>query len=71
MHASKEFRIPNPPSEKGKGPEIAGTFIELRSDWKTSTSSTACQENEPASNINYFLQSCLKLILDENAQLEV
>ena len=32
MHASKEFCIPDPPSMKGKGPKIAGTSIELRSD---------------------------------------
>ena len=24
-HANKEFCIPNPPSEKGKGPQIEGT----------------------------------------------
>jgi hypothetical protein len=71
VHTSREFCILNPPSEKGKGPEIEGTSTRLRSDWKESTISTACQENEPASNIKSFLQSCLKLILDENAQLEV
>ena len=41
--------------------------MEMRSDWKASTSVVA----EPASNIKSFLQSCLKLIRDENAQLEV
>ena len=30
-----------------------------------------CQETKPASNIKSFLQCCLKLIRDENAQLEV
>jgi hypothetical protein len=57
--------------EKGKGPEVASRSIELRSDWKANTSAAACQENEPASNIKSFLQSYLKLIRDENAQLEV
>ena len=71
MHASKEFCIPDPPLEKGKGPEIAGTSTELRSDWKASTSLAICEENELASNIKSFLRSCLKLIRDENAQLEV
>ena len=32
VHNSKEFCIPDPPSEKGKGPEIVGTSIELCSD---------------------------------------
>ena len=71
MPSSKEFCILDPPSKKGKGPEIAGTSMELCSDWKASTSASACQENETASNIKSFLQSCLKLIRDENAQLEV
>ena len=48
----------------------------LRSEWKASTNSvpftfTTSKEHEPASNIKSFLQSCLKLIWDENAQLEV
>ena len=55
VHANKEFSIPDPASEEGKGPEIEGTSTELRSDWKASTSSAACQENEPASNIKSFL----------------
>ena len=71
LHTSKEFCIPDPPLEKGKGPEIESTSIELHSDWKASTSSTVCKENEPASNIKYFLQSYSKLIQDENAHLEV
>ena len=71
MHTSKEFCIPDPPLEKGKGPEVASTSTKLHSDWKASTSSTTFQENEPASNIKSFLQSCLKLIRDENAHLEV
>ena len=67
LHISKEFCIPDPPSEKGKGPEREGTSIKLHSDRKSSTSSAACQENKLASNIKSFLQSCLKLIRDENA----
>ena len=31
----------------------------------------ASKENELASNIKSFLQSCLKLIRDENAQIEL
>ena len=73
VHTSKEFCIPDPPSVKGKGPEIGSTSTKLRSDWKASTSSapftfTASKENEPMSNIKYFLWSCLKLIRDENEQ---
>ena len=45
--------------------------MELHSDWKASTIAATCQEVEPASNIKSFLQSCLKLIWDENALLEV
>ena len=45
--------------------------MELRSDWKASTSAEACLEMQPASNINSFLQSYLKLIRDENVPLEV
>ena len=55
VHISKEFCIPHPPSEKGKGPEIVGTSTELHSDWKASTSSTSFQENELVSNIKSFL----------------
>jgi hypothetical protein len=55
VHTSKEVCIPNPPSKKGNGPEIASTSTELRSDWKASTSLAACQENEPTSNIKTFL----------------
>jgi hypothetical protein len=55
VHTSKKFCIPDPPSKKGKGPEIAGISTELHSDWKESTNSVACQENELASNIKYFL----------------
>lgn len=55
VHISKEFCIPNPPSKKGKGPEIAGTSTELCSDWKASTSSVVCQGNEPTSSIKSFL----------------
>ena len=76
MHTSKESCIPNPPSKKGKELEIEGTSTELCSDWKASTSLApltfaASKENEPASNIKSFLQSFLKLIQDENAQLDV
>jgi hypothetical protein len=76
VHASNEFRIPDPPTEKGKGPEKGSTSIELHSDWKASTSTTPftftiSKENEPTSSIKSFLQSCLKLIRDENAQIEV
>ena len=76
MHTSKEFCIPDPPSTKGKGLEIGSISTELRSDWKASTSSmpftfTDSKENEPPSNIKSFLRSCLKLIWDENVQIEV
>ena len=71
VNTNKEFFIPDPPSKKEKGPEIAGASTELHSDWKASTSAIAFQGNEPTSNIKSFLQSCLKLIRDENAQLEV
>ena len=62
VHTSKEFCILDPPSAKGKGLEIGSTNIELRNDWKESTSSapftfTASKENEPMSNIKSFLQS--------------
>ena len=67
MHTSKEFCIPNPPLGKGKGPEVPDKSIELRSDWKASTSAAVCLEDEPAYNIKSFLQSYLKLIHDENA----
>lgn len=62
VHTSKEFCIPDRPLGKGKGPKVAGRSMELRSDWKASTSAETCQENEPTSNIKSFLQSCLKLI---------
>ena len=65
VNTSIEFCIPDPPSKKGKGPEIAGASTQLRSDWKASTSAVAYQENEAASNIKSFLQSYLKLIRDE------
>ena len=71
MHASQEFCIPDPPSTKGKGPEVPDRSMGLHSDWKASMSFTVCQENEPTSNIKSFLQSCLKLIRDKNAYLEV
>lgn len=71
MNSSKEFYMPDPPSSKGKEPEVTNKSMELRSDQKASTSAATCQEIELASNIKYFLQSCLKLIRDENAQLEV
>ena len=71
MNDDKEFCIPDPPLEKAKEPEITYKSMELRSDWKASTSAAACQEMEHASNIKFFLQSCLKLIQDENMQLEV
>ena len=72
VYTSKEFCIPDPPSMKGRGLEIGSTNTKLRSNWKASTSSvrftfTASKENEPASNIKSFLQSCLKLIRDEHA----
>lgn len=74
VHASKEFCIPDLPFVKGKGPQIGSTSTEMHSDSKASTSSTpftftASKENEPASNIKYFLQSCLKLIRDESAHI--
>ena len=76
VHTSKEFCIPDPPSVKGKGPEIGSTSTELRSDWKVGSNSApftfiANKENEHASNIKYFLQSCLKLIRDDSAQIEL
>ena len=67
VHASTKFCIPDPPSMKGKEPQVPDKSIGLRSDWKASTSTAVCQEIEPASNINSFLQSFLKLIRDENA----
>ena len=70
MHASTKFCIPDPPSSKGKEPQIPDRSMELRSDWKASTSTAVYEEVEPASNIKSFLQSCLKLIRDENTQLE-
>ena len=51
VHTSKEFCIPDPPSTKGKGPEVSDRSMELRNDWKASTSTAVCQETEPASNI--------------------
>ena len=71
MHANKEFFIPNQPSKRGKEPQVSDRSMELCGDWKASTSATTCQDKEPTSNIKSFLQSCLKLIRDENAQLEV
>ena len=76
VHSSNEFCILDPPLEKGKEPEIESTSTELCNDWKASTSSTLFtltvnKENEHASNIKTFLQSCLKLIQDENVKLEV
>ena len=71
VHTSKQFCIPDPPSMEGKGPEALNRSMELHNDWKASTNAAACQAAEPASNIKSFLQSCLKLIRDENAQLEV
>jgi len=58
VHTSKEFCIPDPPLGKGKGPMVTDKSMELCSDWKASTSVAVCLENEPASNINSFLQSC-------------
>jgi hypothetical protein len=55
MHASQEFCIPDPPSTKGKGPEVLDRSMEVRSDWKASTSFAVFQENEPTSNIKSFL----------------
>ena len=76
LHISKEFCIPDPPSVKGKGLEMGSTSTKLCSDWKASTSSTpftftASKENEPMSNIKSFLKSYLKLIRDENVQIEL
>ena len=76
VHTSKEFCILDPPSTKGKELEIGSTNTKLCSDWKASTSSvpftfTTSKDNEPASNIKSFLQSFLKLIRDENAQIEL
>ena len=42
MHASQEFCIPDPPSTKGKGPEVPNRSMELCSDWKASTSFAVC-----------------------------
>ena len=66
MHACTEFCIPDPPSLKGKEPQILDRSMELRSDWNTSTSIVVCQEAEPTSKMKSFLQSYLKLIHDEN-----
>jgi len=71
VNASKEFCMPNPPSSKGKELEVIDRSMELHSDEKASTSVAACREIEPASNIKSFLQGRLKLIRDENAQLEI
>ena len=32
VHTSKEFCIPDPPMEKGKGPEVVGRSMELHRD---------------------------------------
>ena len=66
MHARTEFCIPDPPSSKGKEPQILDISMELQSDWNASTSTTVCQEAKPTSKIKSFLQSCLKLIHNEN-----
>jgi hypothetical protein len=74
VHTSKEVCIPDLPFAKGRGLEIGSTNTELCSDWKESTSSvpfTSSKENEPTSNIKSFLHSCLKLIRDENTQIEL
>ena len=71
MHAHIGFCIPDPPSSKGKEPQIPDKSMELRSDWNASTSTAVCQEAESTSKVKSFLQSCLKLIRDENAQFEV
>ena len=67
MHTHIGFCIPNQPSLKGNELQILDRNMELRSDWNLSTSIVVCQEAEPTSKIKSFLQSCLKLICDENA----
>ena len=71
MDASTKFCIPDPPSTKGKESQVPDKSMELRSDWKANTNSVVCQEAKPTSNIRSFLQSCLKLTRNENAQFEV
>ena len=66
MHAHTILCIPDRPSLKGKEPQILDRSMELRSDWNTSTNTLVCQEAESTSKIKSFLQSCLKLIHDEN-----
>ena len=55
MHAHTRFCIPDPPSSKGKEPQVSNRSMELRSDWKATTSIAVCQEAEPTSNIKSFL----------------
>ena len=71
MHAHIGFFIPNPPSSKGKELQISDRNMELQSDWNASTSIAVCQEVETPSKVKSFLQSCLKLIRNENVQFEV
>ena len=42
VHASREFCITDPPGRQGKEPEVPDRSMELRSDWKASTSAVAC-----------------------------
>ena len=44
VHTSKKFCIHDPYLMKEKGPEAPNRSMELRSDWKASTSAAACQE---------------------------
>ena len=71
MHTHTGFCIPDPPSAKGKELQILNRNMELRSDRNASTSTAMCQETKSTSKVKSFLQSCLKLIYDKNAQLEV
>ena len=71
MHTHTRFCIPDPPFSKGMELQISDRNREMRSDWNTSTSTTVCQEAESTSKVKSFLQSCLKLIHDENTQFKV
>jgi len=71
MHTHIGFCIPDPPSSKGKEFQYSDRNMELRSDWNNSTSTMVCQGAKCTSKVKSFLQSCLKLIRDENAQSEV
>ena len=42
VHPNKEFCILDPPSMKGREPQVPDRSMELQSDWKASTSATSC-----------------------------